>query len=363
MDTTASFLAPPMRDREQRHRRLVLGGVGALVLLSLSPIFGHHLSARVDAAVIGQDHLWGMCLIALHLLVAPIHTAFHGLLIAGLAYAIWDRGRAWLRVRRALSWLPAPSTTISHAGLESSIRHAGLSPAQVRVVDGLPNPAFTAGFLRPVVYICASLPETLSVAELTAVLQHEARHVRRRDPLRLSMLRFLGCTLFWIPAFRRLAADVADETEIAADDAAARENPLALASAILALAQWRDASRGSSFDHLSPGDVTGLLSTGGFRGAGAFDTLLERRIRRLAGESAPVPTRLTRRSLLGAALTLGLVWGSGVIVAHPMPGMAHAGVVAHCEHGDAPALSHLFCLRDAVRSATGAVECPHGGSG
>ncbi len=351
-----------MRDREQRHRRVVLGGVGGLVLLSLSPIFGHHLSARVDAAVIGQDHLWGMCLIALHLLVAPIHSAFHGLLVAGLGYAIWDRGRAWLRVRRALSWLPVPASAVAHANLDTSLRRAGLTRGQVRVVDGLPNPAFTAGFLRPMVFICRTLPETLSTAELTAVFQHEARHVRQRDPLRLSLLRFLACTLFWIPAFRRLAADVADETEIAADDAAARENPLALASAILALAQWRDVSRRSSFNRLSAGDVTGLMSTGGRRAAGGFDTLLERRIRRLAGESVPVATRLTRRSLLGAALMLGLVWGSGVIVAHPMPGMAHAPGVAHCEHPDVSALWHLFCLREAARSVTGAVECPHGHS-
>ena len=341
----------------------MLGGVGALVLLSLSPIFGHHLSARVDAAVIAQDHLWGLCLIALHLLVAPIHTLFHSLLVAGVAYAIWDRGRAWFRVRRALAWLPGLETAETPAGLDISMRRAGLTASQVRVVDRLPNPAFTAGFMRPMVYICRTLPATLSIEELTAVLQHEAQHVRRRDPLRLSLLRFLGCTLFWIPAFRRLGADVADETEIAADDAAARDNPLALASAILSLSQWRDTWRRPPSDRLMTGDVAGLVNAGGPRSTGAFDPLLERRIRRLAGESAPVATRLTRRSLLGAALTLGLVWGSGVIVAHPMPGMALAAGEAHCEHGQASAWSHLFCLRDVVRSATGAVECPHGHSG
>ena len=63
--------------------------------------------------------------------------------------------------------------------------------------------------------------------------------------------RILGCTLFWIPAFRRLAADMADEAEIDADDAAAAGQPLVLASAILSLAAWRPDLDPASH----PGDV------------------------------------------------------------------------------------------------------------
>ena len=41
--------------------------------------------------------------------------------------------------------------------------------------------------------------------------------IARRDPLRLSLMRFLACTLFYIPALRRLADDLTDEAEIEAD--------------------------------------------------------------------------------------------------------------------------------------------------
>ena len=107
----------------------------------------------------------------------------------------------------------------------------------MRVVSGLPTPAFTVGWLRPRVYVDAALAGLLTADELAAVLAHEEAHVARRDPLRLSALRFLACTLFFLPALRRLAADAADEAEIAADDRAAglagAGAPLALASAIV----------------------------------------------------------------------------------------------------------------------------------
>ena len=363
MATTRPYLAPPMQDREQAHRRFVLGSIGAVLILSLSPIFGHHLSARVDAAFMGQDHVFGLCLIALHTLVGPVHTLFHVLLGVGLVYASWDRLRAARRVRRTLRLLPLDATV--RGSLDALMQTVGLVRGQVRVIEGLPNPAFTAGWLQPRVYLASSVCDALSIAELAAVLRHEAQHVRRRDPLRLSLLRFVACTLFWIPAFRRLSDDMADEAEIAADDAAAREQPLALASAILALSAWTagDAST-ERLLRLSPSDVAGLVVARGGTSALRFDALLERRIRRLAGESVSVTSHLTRRSLLGAALTLGVVWVSGVIVAHPMPSASGGPHALHCEHVGESALTHLFCVSELPAAArvrtVGGVLCPHG---
>ncbi len=356
-----SFLTVRMREREQTHRRLVLWGIGALLLLSLSPVVGHHLSSRVDAALLGQDHLWDLCLIALHTLLAPVHGVFHVLLIAGLLYAIWDRTRAVWRLRRTLALL-TPSAKAAGSRIDAAMRVLGLDGDTVCIVDGVPNPAFTAGWWRPRIYIAREIGEVLSPEQLIAVLAHEAEHVRRRDPLRLSLLRFFGCTLFWNPAFRRLASDMADEAEIAADDVAARGAPLVLASAILLLSAWRRPAARAGDPHAFPaGTVVGLVENGSAR-RGRFDALLDRRVRRLAGESAVVSTHLTRRSILGAAAMLSVVWISGIAVAHPMPTPGTHAEAAHCEHKGEGAFSHLFCRRAGVSSATsgiGASHCPH----
>ena len=218
---------------------------------------------------------------------------------------------------------------------------AGVDPERVRVVRGLPTPAFTVGWFRPRVYVAQALGERLKADELRALLAHEGAHVARRDPLRLSLLRFLALTLFWLPALRRLADDVADEAEIQADDRAAREQPLALASAILALASWRT-------------PTPALLEGVGFA---QRPDLLERRIRRLAGEEPPPASRLTRGSVVGAMLALALVGASGAIMSHPLPVDHLAHPSNHCGHPGESPFGHLFCRWGVPREA--GRLCPH----
>lgn len=339
--------------REDRHRRTVLLAFAALIVLSASPIFGHHLSQEMESLLAGADHLGAFCLTALHHLLAPIHDLFHLLFVVGLTYAMWDRLRAWLTVRRALAPLGAAVPQSGDVFWRAS-RTAGLNPERLRVVSGLPNPAFTIGWVRPVIYAAAELPEWLTPEELAAVLAHERAHIIKRDPLRLSALRFLGRVLFWLPALHRLAADAADEAEIAADDAAAAGAPLVLASAILALSSWR-----------TPSAIAGAtvgISTGGSVAASTVGfyrrDLLDRRIRRLAGEEPPVTSHVTRRSIIGAALALGLVWTSGVLMVHPLPS-ERPDVPTHCTHHDELAITHLFCL--GLPFSALLKDCPHVG--
>lgn len=326
-------LTPETARREQAHRRAVLLGVAVLLVLAMSPLFGHHLLFGLDRALQGRDHLWTLCLVAVHGLLGPLHGGFHVLFVTGLGYAVWDRFRALRFLRRGLQAIaaahPRPEEPIWDAA-----NAASLDPRKIFVVRGLPTPAFTAGWLRPRVYVAAGLSEGLSRDELAAVLAHEAAHVARRDPLRLSVLRFLACTLFWIPALARLAADVADEGELRADDAAAEKHGLALASALVQLAAW-----GRPMRSMGVGFTDG--------------DLLERRVRRLAGETVSPRSRLTRRSLIGAAFALALVWSSGLAVAHPMP--EHPD--GHCDRHTRAAVFHLFCRSD----LHGALDyCPHG---
>jgi Zn-dependent protease with chaperone function len=122
----------------------------------------------------------------------------------------------------------------------------GLRPVGTRRVDGLDvmvtassqPQAFCAGYLRPGIYISRGTLEKLSNAELRAVVAHERHHLRRRDPLRILLVRTLGESLFFMPVLRRSAERYNALAELAADSAAAREAGAGrLASALLAFGE------------------------------------------------------------------------------------------------------------------------------
>ncbi|MBI3568870.1 MAG: M48 family metalloprotease [Gemmatimonadetes bacterium] len=334
----ASAILLPLVRREQRHRRLVLLALALLLVLSISPVVGHHLIGAVRWLPASQQHLGIICLVALHHLLAPVHEATHVLLYAGVIYAVINRSRAAWR-QSVITRVLAVELPPADAPLSVAAARVGLDPARLRVVGGLPNPAFTTGWWRPRVFVARDLPSRLSLDELEAVLAHEAEHVRRRDPLRLFLLRTLAAVLFWLPAIRRLVDDLGDEVEITADDAAARSHALPLAAAILKMA-------GAD---LGVPDVSV-----GFQRADLF----ERRIRRLAGEDAMVGTHVSRRSIAAAAAALLAVWVSGVIVLHPLPAPGDpVSAATHCEHPGAWAISHLFCR--GLHPTGSSEHCPH----
>jgi Zn-dependent protease with chaperone function len=333
--------------RGEFHRRATLLAISALLLLGTSPVYAHHLFAYGAAPLLaGVDHLGYLCLTALHLLLLPVHRVFHVIMVVGVLYAVWDRLRAWSSARRTLAgvvWsVPGIGDPFWRASLAANVR-----PQLVRVARGSPNPAFTAGLLVPVIYLAEELRERLTEDQLVAVIAHEGAHVTRRDPLRHFLLRLLGCALFWMPTLRRLADDVRDEAEVRADEVAASGRPLVLASAILALATWKT-------------NPTPAIAVGFQR-----DELLEARIRRLAGEPVTTHSHVTRRSLVSAAFLLGLVWSSGIVMAHPLPESLnnvaaphHAVERHHCEHDEGLALKHLFCLGRPF-SGSRHHPCPH----
>ena len=332
------FISPLLTRREHRHRGLLLLGLSTLLLLSVLPTIAHHLFEGFDPAIANVQHVGAFCAAALRILLTPVHGAFHIALIVGLAYAIWDRVSAWRSLRSVIDTLAyeAPFRT-SPLGIATS--RAGLAPDAVRIVSGLPNPAFTAGMFLPRIYVSSLLEMQLDQDELDCVIAHEAAHVRRRDPLRLSIYRFLSCVLFWMPALKDLAADMSDEAEIAADNFAGRHDPFALASAILRLAAEPQGTAERSVVRFHNPDI------------------LDRRIRRLAGESTALPTHLSRRSVIFAALSVALVIFSGLAAAQPSSaGMSEDD---HCRHHHGSLWSHLWCSPAECHGAS--AHCHHSG--
>ena len=73
----AQAVTPAVVERERMYRRLLAGATVILLGFSFGPILGHHLPNPVSAALVGRDHLWSLCMVALHALAAPVHRAFH----------------------------------------------------------------------------------------------------------------------------------------------------------------------------------------------------------------------------------------------------------------------------------------------
>ena len=337
MNTAVGSSSSSLTRRERKHRRAVGVGLATLVFLALGPLAFEHLLARPEMWNWAGDHFGSFCLIALHLLLQPVHYTFHGLLAAGVVYAVWDRWRAWRLLRSVLAPIDhLARVPTAEDAFGTAARTAGVDRSRIRVVSELPNPAFTVGAVRPRIYVAREVAEYLSPDELAAVLAHEAAHVARRDPLRFSLLRFVSSMLFWLPALARLADDAFEDAEVQADDTAARGRPLVLASAILRLAEWP----------LSPRFAAVTVNLHG-------RDLLDRRVKRLAGIEVPVESRLTRRSITWAAVAVVLLWGSSAVVAHPLPGAEHS----HCDHHPAGVLSHLFCAGILARNMGD--DCPH----
>lgn len=76
--------------------------------------------------------------------------------------------------------------------------------------------AFTAGLVRPRIYLSRSLLRELAPAELEATLLHEAAHAARSDPLRCWLVELVLSSL-WFPRLSRLTAAHRSARELRAD--------------------------------------------------------------------------------------------------------------------------------------------------
>ncbi len=277
--------------------------IGCVCVSAAAPFLGGMIGAEGLSPLTGIDHIGSICLIALHFLLMPVRYVLQLLFVVGVGYAIWDRVGAVRSMRRTLRALSVQFVA-KEGPFGAAAILAEVDPSVIRVVEGLPVPAFAVGLWSPRIYLDRRLVEDLSAEELAAVLRHEHAHVRRRDPLRLSMLRFIACTLFWVPILKRFVADMADEVELVADRIAAKSNPLTLASALITLAQR---------------NVRPVGSFGGVTVGFNNNDILTRRVLALAGEQCRVKNRIPMRSMVGVLSIVSVTWIAGIVMAHPLP--------------------------------------------
>jgi Zn-dependent protease with chaperone function len=199
-----------------------LGSAVLLTVVCFVPSLLGALGVMADHCLTHDDHHAHLCLF--HPPVA-VGGAL-GVLLVGLAVvhglsAAATQARVWLRGRRLLRLLPLASTP---------------GPAEdVRLIAAQAPISFSAGTLRPAVYVSSGLLTAAPPGVVSIILEHERAHVRRRDGLR-KLLASLFCVAH-LPATRaRVLADLSLACEEACDAEAAERSGdrLDVADAIVA---------------------------------------------------------------------------------------------------------------------------------
>lgn len=154
-----------------------------------------------------------------------------GLGICGTGLVIFGAVNALLALRRASHAIAAWSSGAEKVATEAAVPVLRIAPAV---------PAMTAtGIVRPRILLSIAAESLLTRGELSAALNHEMAHVRRRDNLRKLILRFVA-----FPGMRGLEMAWLEAAEMAADDAAVdnADEALELASALIKLSRSRPSS-------------------------------------------------------------------------------------------------------------------------
>ncbi|MCA9031689.1 MAG: M56 family metallopeptidase, partial [Planctomycetaceae bacterium] len=150
------------------------------------------------------------------------------------------------------------------------------------------------GVLRPALLLPVSLATGLSQEQFAAIVSHELAHIRRYDLLLNLVQRLLESLLFFHPVVWYLSHRMSVEREISCDElvVSVGHQPASYADALLKVAE---------LCAIRIPENTYALAASGHN-----DSEFAQRIRRLVFADNPMPLRLSRGSILVAALLLML---------------------------------------------------------
>jgi beta-lactamase regulating signal transducer with metallopeptidase domain len=128
-------------------------------------------------------------------------------MVAG--WRLWRATRQLVQTTQVASLSPPPVVTRLASRL-------GLAGVLIMVSDPKPF-SFCFGLWRPQICLSLGLVDLLTDRELEAVLRHEAYHLHRREPLRMTLAVCLSHFFFFVPLLAELRDHYLAEKELAAD--------------------------------------------------------------------------------------------------------------------------------------------------
>lgn len=191
------------------------------LLIGLSTLLiGLGLFFSVDPLYLGLETLWQTCHSGWRYLIeSPPLTrqmVIPLVVMIILSRAGWSLVRQ-IRATRRMARLFLPLRVEPPARIQTLLAPHRLALADVVFLNTRTIHAFCLGFWRPRIWLTAGLVDLLADDELAAVLAHEVRHLRQRDPLRRLVSRALQSAFFFLPAIKSLAEATELQQEIDAD--------------------------------------------------------------------------------------------------------------------------------------------------
>ena len=252
-----------------------------------------------------RNHPWVWCLASY---AVGLTLLFAWIAAGRLRIRHWIRSARPAKCERVLAVFRSAREETQLSSHRAPLPFLSLPPA-VEVLEGPGVPApISTGILHPRVLLPVGLADRLSDEELRALALHEIAHLKRRDPLVLTLAALVRAVLFFHPLVWPAARQISALAEQCADDAVleATGQPLPYAKMLARLAE-----------ELPPRPFATEMATGILLSKGAFP-------RRVEAILSGRRSRLSRWALVGTliAVLVSLV----IVLAVPLGKSEHEGL-------------------------------------